>query len=151
MAVSEELQAEYKECFSILDKNSDNLLTNDEITAVIKGVQPAMDQEEIDAFMTDGGISGSADCPTFTNAMLKKMSCPHTEADLNEAFKVFDPSGTGSIGFDEIEMVLKVLGEQLISEEHREVFLKKAFKSDPKTLNYGEFIKTMLTEIVKPG
>lgn len=150
--LNEELIKEYQECFSILDKDNDNMLTREEIKQVIKGVQPPMDDEEINAFMEAGGIGQKADEPTFRKAMTKKMTLVNTKDEIIEAFKTFDTDGTGKIGRAELSQMFKVLGDGLISEEHLEVFFKKCFSKDnPDVMDYNEWLGRVEKETFPPG
>ena len=78
--------------------------------------------------------------------MVKKITAPHTKQELLDAFKIFDPEGKGKMGVDEITPILTLLGEQLISEEHRAVFLRKMLANpNDKEIEFGKFIDWMLS------
>lgn len=152
MSLTEEEITEYKECFGILDKNADGFLSNEEVKTILHTVQPAMDEKEIAAYMEGGPITSKCDEPTLRKAMIAKMIAPHTKDVLLEAFKIFDPEGKGRLAIDEMTPILEFLGEQLISEEHRNVFLKKmlANKKD-KDFDYSAFIDRMLEHSFQPA
>jgi Ca2+-binding EF-hand superfamily protein len=132
-----------------LDKNQDGFLTNEEVRDILKIVQPAMDEKEITAYMEGGSITAKCDEPALRTAMVKKMTAPHTKDELMAAFKVFDPEGKGKIGVDEMTPILEILGEQLISEEHRLNFLKKMLaKEGDVEIDYSVFIDWMLEQSI---
>lgn len=152
MALTEENITVYKECFGILDKDQDGFLTNQEVKDILKTCQPAMDEKEITAFMELGPITAKCDEATLRTAMVKKMTAPHTKDELMEAFKVFDPEGKGTIGVDEMTPILEILGEHLISEEHRLNFLKKMLAKEGDTsVTYEVFIDWMLENSLAPA
>ena len=144
MELPDNLKREYEDCFSILDKNNDGFLSNEEVLRVIRNVQPLILEEDVAAFMEKGQIGGKADLPTFQAAMLEKMRLPYTAEQLREAFQVFDAEKTGRIDFEEFEQTLKVIGMETISEEHREDMLKLMNGESREAINYEQFIEDAL-------
>lgn len=49
--------------------------------------------------------------------MAKRLQDVDEEAELREAFKVFDKDGSGSISKAELKLVMENLGEKLTGEE----------------------------------
>lgn len=111
MTLSPEAIKEYQECFAILDKDQDKMMTLEEVKAVLKIVQPAMDAKETKLFLEGGPIDAKCDENTFRTAMVKKITAPHSKQELLDAFKIFDPEGKGKMGVDEITPILSILGE----------------------------------------
>lgn len=145
MALTPEDITEYKECFAILDKDSDNFLTEAEVKAVVKIVQPAMDNKEYDKFKEMGPIGAKTDEATFRKAMVTKSTAPYNKEQLLAAFKVFDAENKGKIGLDEMTPILEILGEHLIDENHRANLLKKMFKDGAKEVQIETFVDWMLS------
>lgn len=151
--LSEDLIKEYQECFSILDKDGDGMLTREEIKNIIIGIQPAMteDEEEINEFMEEGGVGAKADEAGFRGAIIKKMTLKNSKDDILNAFKVFDTEGTGKIGVAELTQIFKVLGDGLISEEHQKVFFEKCVGDDKDNVHYNDLIEKIVKETYPPS
>lgn len=71
---------------------------------------------EVDA---DG--SGTIDFPEFLTLMARKMKAQDSEAEIIEAFKVFDKDSSGKISADELRQVMNNLGERLSDAEVEEM------------------------------
>ncbi|XP_044756795.1 calmodulin-like [Coccinella septempunctata] len=68
-----------------------------------------------------------ADTLTFDQVvriMKIHFQTPHTEEDLTKAFQVFDRTGDGTLGTQEIMFVINNLGEVYQEDEIREMFLE---------------------------
>ena len=88
--VTEEQKAEFKEAFSVFDKDGDGTITIDELGTVMRmlGQNPteAELQDMINEVDADG--NGAIDFPEFLSLMARKMKDTDTEEELIEAFKV---------------------------------------------------------------
>lgn len=71
---------------------------------------------EVDA---DG--NGTIDFAEFLTLMARKMKTKDSEAEILEAFKVFDKDGSGKISATELRQVMINLGEKLSDEEVAEM------------------------------
>lgn len=67
---------------------------------------------EVDA---DG--SGTIDFAEFLTLMARKIKTKDSDAEILEAFKVFDKDGSGKISPDELRQVMNNLGEKLSDQE----------------------------------
>lgn len=67
---------------------------------------------EVDA---DG--NGLIDFAEFVTLMARKMNNTDKDAEIREAFNVFDKDGSGKISSDELRQIMKSLGEDLTEEE----------------------------------
>ena len=97
---------EFKEAFSLFDKDQDGAITTKEHGTVRRclGQNPteAEPQDVINEVDADG--HGPVDCPEFPSLMARKTKDTDTEKELTEAFKNFD-------------RVAKELGERMADEE----------------------------------
>jgi calmodulin len=68
-----------------------------------------------------------------------------SEAELLEAFKVFDKDGNGFISAEELRHVMTNLGEKLTDEEVNEM-IREADQDGDGQVDYSEFVKMMLSK-----
>eukprot|EP00168_Porphyra_purpurea_P010484 TRINITY_DN25_c0_g1_i2.p2 TRINITY_DN25_c0_g1~~TRINITY_DN25_c0_g1_i2.p2 ORF type:complete len:152 (-),score=64.87 TRINITY_DN25_c0_g1_i2:53-508(-) len=142
--LSEETIREFKEAFALFDKDGDGTITSTELGAVMRslGQQPteaALKQmiSEVDA---DG--SGTIDFAEFLTLMSRKMKSADSQAEILEAFKVFDKDNSGKISADELRQVMNNLGEKLSDEEVNEM-IREADTNGDGEIDVKEFIKMM--------
>lgn len=142
--LSEETIREFKEAFALFDKDGDGTITSSELGAVMRslGQQPteaALKQmiSEVDA---DG--SGTIDFAEFLTLMSRKMKSADSQAEILEAFKVFDKDGSGKISADELRQVMNNLGEKLSDEEVSEM-IREADTNGDGEIDVKEFVKMM--------
>ncbi|GAB0497375.1 hypothetical protein I4F81_002976 [Pyropia yezoensis] len=142
--LSEETIREFKEAFALFDKDGDGTITSTELGAVMRslGQQPteaALKQmiSEVDA---DG--SGTIDFAEFLTLMSRKMKSADSQAEILEAFKVFDKDGSGKISADELRQVMNNLGEKLSDEEVSEM-IREADTNGDGEIDVKEFVKMM--------
>jgi len=142
--LGEDQIAEFREAFSLFDKDGDGTITTTELGTVMKslGQQPSEDElhdmiNEVDA---DG--SGTIDFKEFLEMMTKHMKESDCEQELREAFKVFDKDGNGKISSEELKTVMTNLGEKLSDEEINEM-IREADDDGDGEVDYEEFVKMM--------
>lgn len=95
---------------------------------------------EVDA---DG--NGSIDFFEFLTMMARKVKDVDADAELREAFNVFDKNGDGFISHDELSLVLKNLGDPS-SETDVAKMIKDADSDGNNLIDFEEFKKMMSTD-----
>merc|ERR1711934_656161 len=138
--LTEEQIAEFKEAFSLFDKDGDGTITTKELGTVMRslGQNPTEDelQDMINEVDADG--NGTVDFPEFLSLMSRKMKDTDTEEEIIEAFKVFDRDGSGYISAAELRHVMTNLGEKLEDEELDEMMRESDVDADGH-VNYEDF------------
>merc|ERR1712107_482160 len=139
--------AEFKEAFSMFDKDGDGTVTTKELGIVMRslGQNPteAVLQDMINEVDADG--NGTIDFPEFLSLMARKMKDTDTEEELVEAFKEFDRDGNGFTSAAELRHVMTNLGEKLTDEEVDEIIREADVDGDGQ-INYEEFVKMMMAK-----
>ncbi|XP_069110890.1 uncharacterized protein [Argopecten irradians] len=143
--LSEDQIAEFKEAFSLFDKDGDGTITSKELGTVMRslGQHPTESdlKDMINEVDTDG--SGTIDFPEFLSMMVRTLKDSPDHEELLEAFRVFDKDGNGFINAKELRHVMISLGEKLTEEEVDEM-IKEADQDGNEQIDYGEFVSMIL-------
>ncbi|NXO02422.1 CALMS protein, partial [Rhinopomastus cyanomelas] len=144
--LSEEQIAEFKEAFSLFDRDGDGCITTKELGTVMRSLGQNPTEAELRDMVgevnADG--SGTVDFAEFLSLMARKMRDTDSEEEIREAFRVFDKDGNGYISAAELRHVMTNLGEKLTDEEVDEMIKEADCNSDGQ-VNYEEFVR-MMTE-----
>ncbi|NWZ60511.1 CAM2B protein, partial [Haliaeetus albicilla] len=156
---------EFKEAFSLFDKDGDGTITTKELGTVMRslGQNPTEAElqdmiNEVDAdgeprlslrvrlflcppahcpFVPPPG-NGTIDFPEFLTMMARKMKDTDSEEEIREAFRVFDKDGNGYISAAELRHVMTNLGEKLTDEEVDEMIREADIDGDGQVNYEGE-------------
>jgi len=142
--LSEEQQAELKEVFSLFDKDGDGTITTKELGTVMRALGQNPTEAEIQDMIheVDLDSSGSIEFNEFCELMTKRIRETDTEAEMREAFAVFDRDGNGFITAEELRIVMTNLGEKLSESEVAEMIREADLDGDGQ-INYDEFCRMM--------
>uniref|UniRef100_A0A804QJ10 EF-hand domain-containing protein n=1 Tax=Zea mays TaxID=4577 RepID=A0A804QJ10_MAIZE len=107
--------AEFKEAFSLFDKDGDGCITTKELGTVMRSLGQNPTEAELQDMINevDADGNGTIDFPEFLNLMARKMKDTDSEEELKEAFRVFDKDQNGFISAAELRHVMTNLGEKL--------------------------------------
>ncbi|VAH26209.1 unnamed protein product [Triticum turgidum subsp. durum] len=139
--------AEFKEAFSLFDKDGDGCITTKELGTVMRSLGQNPTEAELQDMINevDADGNGTIDFPEFLNLMARKMKDTDSEEELKEAFRVFDKDQNGFISAAELRHVMTNLGEKLTDEEVDEMIREADVDGDGQ-INYEEFVKVMEQE-----
>uniref|UniRef100_A0A453AML3 EF-hand domain-containing protein n=1 Tax=Aegilops tauschii subsp. strangulata TaxID=200361 RepID=A0A453AML3_AEGTS len=140
--------AEFKEAFSLFDKDGDGCITTKELGTVMRSLGQNPTEAELQDMINevDADGNGTIDFPEFLNLMARKMKDTDSEEELKEAFRVFDKDQNGFISAAELRHVMTNLGEKLTDEEVDEMIREADVDGDGQ-INYEEFVKVMMMKI----
>merc|ERR1719409_616249 len=143
--LSDEQIAEFKEAFSLFDKDGDGTITTKELGTVMRSLGQNPTEAELHDMINeeDADGNGTIDFTEFLALMARKMKDTDTEEELKEAFRVFDRDNNGFISATELRHVMTNLGEKLTDEEVDEMIREADIDGDGQ-VNYKEFV-TMMT------
>jgi Ca2+-binding EF-hand superfamily protein len=153
---------ELKKVFSTFDKNGDGFITKQELKESLRNIRIFMDEKEIDDIVGKFDSNGDEliDFDEFcllTNEFMgggegekvggvgsKEDELEELEANLKEAFDVFDKDNDGLISVEELALVLCSLGlsEGNKIEECKEMIRKVDMDGDGN-VNFNEFKRMM--------
>ena len=145
--LTEEQIAEFKEAFSLFDKDGDGTITTKELGTVMRSLGQNPTEAELQDMINevDADGNGTIDFPEFLCMMSRKMKNTDSEDELVEAFKVFDRDGSGFISVAELEHVMTNLSEKMTSEEIDEMIREADVDADG-LLDYDSFVKMMMSD-----
>nr|XP_034326667.1 calmodulin, flagellar-like [Crassostrea gigas] len=133
--LTKEQRAEFKEAFSLFDKDGDGSIKTKELGAVMKSL--GLNQKMIDKI--DSGGNETIDLQEFLMMMDEKM------AEIRGAFIVFDRDGNGFITAAELRHTIQKTGDKLTDDEVDEMIRAADIDGDGQ-VSYNEFVKMMMTE-----
>ena len=143
--LDQDLVMEYKEAFSLFDKDGDGFITNNEFAVVIRsmGINPL--EREIQELLDTSNTPGRMDFGSFCVAMKTNKREPDIDEDLLKAFYVFDKNNSGKIKATELRKALTSLGEPLSDEEAHEL-IENCFPDASGFVNYKDFTKRIFSQ-----
>ena len=135
--LNEEQIAEFKEAFSLFDKDGDGTITTKELGTVMRSLGQNPTEAELQDMINevDADGNGTIDFPEFLTMMARKMKETDSEEEIREAFRVFDKDGNGFISAAELRHVMTNLGEKLTDEEVDEMIREADIDGDGQ-VNY---------------
>ncbi|KAH3745395.1 calmodulin D [Pelomyxa schiedti] len=145
--LTEDQIAEFKEAFSLFDRDGDGNITSAELGTVMRSLGQNPTDAELQQMIRDVDANGNnqIDFTEFLTMMSKKMKDEDSEDEIREAFKVFDKDNNGFISAAELRHVMTNLGEKL-SEAECDEMIKEADVDGDGQINYEEFVKMMLSK-----
>uniref|UniRef100_A0A8B9SAN5 EF-hand domain-containing protein n=1 Tax=Apteryx owenii TaxID=8824 RepID=A0A8B9SAN5_APTOW len=86
------LPLEFKEAFSLFDKDGDGTITTKELGTVMRSLGQNPTEAELQDMINevDADGNGTIDFPEFLTMMARKMKDTDSEEEIREAFRVFD-------------------------------------------------------------
>lgn len=141
---TEEQIAEFKEAFSLFDKDGDGTIDAEELGTVLRSLGNQPTDEEVEDMIkeADKDGNGTIDFAEFIEMMPTQERDDNAEEEMLEAFRVFDTDGNGSITADELRQIFVNLGEKLTEDEIADM-IDEADTDGDGEINYQEFVTMM--------
>jgi calmodulin len=134
--------AEFREAFALFDKNGDGTIEANELYEVMKSINLSATKEEIDDMIREVDTDGDGNI-SFDEFVVMMQKGGDEDAELREAFNVFDKDKNGFIDRDEIKDVLKTLTGVEHSETEIDLMIKEADTNNDGKVSFQEFKKMM--------
>lgn len=106
--LTQEQIAEFKEAFSLFDKEGNGTVTTKELGTVMRSLGQNPTEAELQDMINevDADGIGTIDFPEFLSLMARKMKDTDTQEELIESFKVFDKNGDGMMSIRELKHLI---------------------------------------------
>ena len=144
--LSEEQIADFKEAFSLFDKDGDGIIKIAELALLIRSLNQNPTNSEIKEMINeiDPEQTGILDFPEFISLMARRIKDLNPEEELREAFQVLDRDKLGFISSTELKHLVSKWGEAF-TEEEAEQMIKEADTEGIGQIRYEDFIKLLTT------
>ncbi len=153
LKVNEAQIEELKSAFSLLDKNGDAKVTNDELQSVLDAIGFNINKctdndlkEQLKTIQKDN----FCDFPKFLNIMTRLMKDEVSNVeDLQEAFRVFDKNNNGTISAQEFKKSLLSLGsagDVLTAEEIDEILKEANIDPESESFDYEILCQKLMSK-----
>lgn len=132
----------------MFDKDGDGTITLAELASVMRALGQHPTQDELQMMMSSVDVdqNGVIDFDEFVGLMrnhfYSEENAPSAEAELLEAFRIFDRNGDGFITEEELRQALLNLGERLTGEQLRDM-IAAADTDGNGLIDYNEFVAMM--------
>lgn len=144
--LTEEQIADFKEAFSLFDKDGDGVIKIAELALLVRSLNQNPTNSELNEWIAeiDPDQTGILDFPEFISLMARKMKDVNPEEELREAFQVLDKEKLGYMTTNELKHVVVKWGEAF-SEEEAEQMIREADPDGTGKVQYEDFIKLLTT------
>jgi len=139
-ALNDDQVEEFKSAFDMFDEEQKGFLTKADVQTIFNKYGVRVDLKQIEELWKEGDPHGSGQItfPQFVSMMARKMKQTDSQADLLEAFRVFDPYGDNSVIEKEIADALLNTGDKLTKDELQEMLSVCAIDG---RVDYSTFVK----------
>ncbi|KAF9000810.1 calmodulin [Hymenopellis radicata] len=137
--MSDQMQvSEFKEAFSLFDKDEDGTITTTELGTVMRSLGQNPTEAELQDMINevDADGNGTIDFPEFLSMMTKRVPDLDREEEIRQAFMVFDKDKNGTISALELKQVMAGLGEHLTDAE-LDAMMKEADADNNGVIDYA--------------
>uniref|UniRef100_G3U0R9 EF-hand calcium-binding domain-containing protein 11 n=1 Tax=Loxodonta africana TaxID=9785 RepID=G3U0R9_LOXAF len=130
--------AEFKEVFSLFDKDGNRNTTTKELGTVMRSLRQNPTEAELQDMINEVDADGNGTIDFLDG----KKSERHSEEKIKEAFspQLLDKDGNGYVSDSELRHVMTNLGEKLPDEEVDEIIREADIDGDGQ-VNYEEFVQ----------
>ena len=144
--LTEEQIAEFKEAFTLYDKEGKGSIPTKELVTVMRSLGQNPSDAELQELINDANADGNITITfsQFLTMMARKIKDVDSEEGIKEAFSVFDKEGNGFIRAAELRQIMTSLGEKLSDEEVDEIINEADLDGDGQ-VNYEDFVKMMVS------
>lgn len=135
---------ELKEIFDLFDADEDGYISYTEFYAVLKALNKYFSETQIKESFHNLSTNSRISFDAFIDIMDNSMPAnDYTEADIINAFNVFDVDSNGYITINDLRIIMNKLDETLTEKQLYEMFKEVNIANNGK-ISYEEFKNTII-------
>ena len=117
--VPQDRRKEYQEAFEMFDVNKDGSISKKELEYILRSLNEDPEEEEIQQLLDEVDVDGNGeiDFEEFVALMGKRQKTIDLEAEIINAFKVFDKEENNLISITELRHILSNLNDFMTEDE----------------------------------
>lgn len=144
---SEELIADFKEAFSLFDKDGDNKIKTSELGLLVRSLNQNPTEAELEEMKAeiDPEDTGELTFSDFVALILRRWKDVDAEEELLEAFKVLTKGNPRFITSGELKHMVSMFGEKF-TEEEADLLIKRANPNAQGEIDYEELVRLLTTK-----
>ena len=144
--VPQDRRKEYQEAFEMFDVNKDGSISKKELEYILRSLNEDPEEEEIQQLLDEVDVDGNGeiDFEEFVALMGKRQKQIDLEAEIVNAFKVFDKEENDLISITELRHILSNLND-FMTEDEIDDMLFEADSDYDGFINYKDFLKNLMS------
>jgi calmodulin len=144
--VPQDRRKEYQEAFEMFDVNKDGSISKKELEYILRSLNEDPEEEEIQQLLDEVDVDGNGeiDFEEFVALMGKRQKQIDLEAEIVNAFKVFDKEENNLISITELRHILSNLND-FMTEDEIDDMLFEADSDYDGFINYKDFLKNLMS------
>ena len=144
--IPQDRRKELQEAFEIFDLNKDGSISKKELENILRSLNEDPEEEEIQQLLDEVDVDGNGeiDFEEFVALMGKIQKEIDLEAEIVNAFKVFDKEENDLISITDLRHILSNLNE-FMSEDEIDDMLFEADSDYDGFINYKDFLKNLMS------
>jgi len=121
--LTEEQKLELQEAFNMFDTDGSGKIQAHELRVALRALGFEPSKDELRRMITDVDKKGGGylDFPQFMEAIVKKISEPDHDEEIEKSFRLFDQSQDGYLDINDLKYVADLIGETMSQEELNEM------------------------------
>lgn len=142
--ISEEDKDKFRVQFDQFDLDGNGTIDTEELATLLNNANHFQSDKQVAKIMDVHGADGVINFEQFTRMMAQKADQDKGVSELEQAFKLFDKDGDGSIALYEVKQVVAET-HQGLSDKELECMIREADSNGDGTICFEEF-KTMMAK-----
>ena len=144
--IPQDRRKELQEAFEIFDLNKDGSISKKELENILRSLNEDPEEEEIQQLLDEVDVDGNGeiDFEEFVALMGKIQKEIDLEAEIVNAFKVFDKDENDLISITDLRHILSNLND-FMTEDEIDDMLFEADSDYDGFINYKDFLKNLMS------
>lgn len=145
MSFRPEVEEEYKEAFSLFDKDNDGKLSRAEFIKIIENLGIEGARKKAEAMLGEVGAGDFINFETFRQMFIIRCKLPFKRKEIEDAFSAFDVDKSGKILEQELRQIFTNMNAQIESAE-LDRLVQDCEPDASGMLDYRKLIHKMFTD-----